>query len=263
MDGSNDIDTDKDCTGPANAKGQKIAMGEIGNDIVHWVKAALLVVLLIVLSVLVWRELPPEWLDSRWLGAWIESMGVLAPLAYILLRAVAIVLTVVPNAPLDVAGGVLFGPFWGTVYSLVGSEAGAVACFLLARALGREAITRLLHRDIAFSGRYPQRQLAYVVLFARLEPVFSFALVSYGAGLTGMSLGAFALCTLVGMTPGTVLLNYYGKTIFTGVTLWQQISLGLALVVVLLVIPVWISRRSTRWRHDKTKEDDTAEGKEK
>lgn len=236
-------------------------MGKNSKDIVHWVKAALLVVLLVVLCVLVWRELPPEWLDSRWLEAWITSMGALAPLAYILLRAVAIVLTVVPNAPLDVAGGVLFGPFLGTIYSLIGSEAGAVACFLLARVLGREAITRILHRDVSFSGRFPQRQLAYIVLFARLEPVFSFALVSYGAGLTGMSLGAFALSTLVGMTPGTVLLNYYGKSFFTAVTLWEQILLGLALVVVLLVIPIWISRNNHRWRRDKTKEvDATAEG---
>jgi uncharacterized membrane protein YdjX (TVP38/TMEM64 family) len=227
-------------------------MAEAGRDIAHWVKATLLVVLLTVLSVLVWRELPPEWLDSRWLEAWITSMGVLAPLAYILLRAVAILLTVVPNAPLDVAGGVLFGPFWGTVYSLLGSEAGAVACFLLARTLGREAVTRLLH--------FPQRQLAYIVLFARLEPVFSFALVSYGAGLTGMSLGAFALGTLVGMTPGTVLLNYYGKSLFTGVTLWQQISLGLAMVVILLVIPLWIRRKNPAWRHEKHKEDSSAGG---
>lgn len=234
-------------------------MVNTGNDIAHWFKAALLVVLLTVLSVLVWRELPSEWLDSRWLEAWIKGMGLLAPLAYVLLRAVAILLTVVPNAPLDVAGGVLFGPFWGTVYSLLGSEAGAVACFLLARVLGREAITRLLHRDIAFSDRYPQRQMAYVVLFARLEPVFSFALVSYGAGLTGMSLGAFALSTLVGMTPGTVLLNYYGKSFFTGVTLWQQISLGLVLVIVLLVIPVWIRRKSVWWRRNRIKGEGTVE----
>ena len=235
-------------------------MGETGKDIGHWVKAALLVVLLVVLSGLVWRELPPEWLDSRWLEAWIKSMGVLAPLAYILLRTVAVVLTVVPNAPLDVAGGVLFGPFWGTVYSLIGSETGAVVCFLLAHALGREAITRLLHRDIAFGDRYPQRQMAYIVLFARLEPVFSFALVSYGAGLTGMSLRTFALSTLLGMTPGTILLNYYGKSLFTGVGLWQQIALGLALVVVLLVIPIWIRRKNPTWPRDKDKEDSTAGG---
>jgi len=225
-----------------------------------WSRAAVLVFLLVVLGILVWEKLPQEWLDPEQIRDFLKETGILAPLAYILLRAVAIVLTVVPNAPLDVAGGVLFGPFWGTVYSLLGSEGGAVACFLLARALGREAITRLLHRDIAFSDRYPQRQMAYIVLFARLEPVFSFALVSYGAGLTGMSLGTFALSTLVGMTPGTVLLNYYGKSLFTGVTLWQQIALGLALVIVLLVIPVWIRRKSPKWPRGKVKEDSTAGG---
>jgi uncharacterized membrane protein YdjX (TVP38/TMEM64 family) len=235
-------------------------MPKTGKDMVQLIKVALIVVLLIVLCVLVWRELPPKWLDPRWLEIWIKGMGILAPLAYIFLRTVAIVLTVVPNAPLDVAGGVLFGPFLGTVYSLIGSEAGAIACFILAHALGREAITRLLHRDIAFSGHYPQRQLAYIVLFARLEPVFSFALVSYGAGLTGMSLRAFALSTLVGMTPGTVLLNFYGKSFFTGVPLLQQIILGCAMVALLLAIPVWIKRNRPAWWDDGTKEDDPPKG---
>jgi uncharacterized membrane protein YdjX (TVP38/TMEM64 family) len=148
----------------------------------------------------------------------------------------------------------------GTVYSLIGSEAGAIACYLLAHALGREAITRLLHRDIAFSGHFPQRQLAYIVLFARLDPVFSFALVSYGAGLTGMSLRAFALATLIGMTPGTILLNYYGKTFFTGVSLVQQIILGLALVALLLAIPVWIRRNRPGWWENGAKDTDPPEG---
>lgn len=222
-------------------------MGRSGKDVVYLVKAALLVILLFALCLLAWRELPAEWLDPGWLETWIKDMGVLAPLAFMLLRAVAIVLTVVPNAPLDVVGGVLFGPLRGTVYSLIGSEIGAIACFLLARALGREAINRLLHRDVAFNGRYPQRHMAYIVMFARLEPVFSFALVSYGAGLTGMSLRSFALSTLIGMTPGTVLLNYYGKTLFSSVSLWEQILLGLALVAILLAIPVWIKRKNPGW----------------
>jgi hypothetical protein len=61
------------------------------------------------------------------------------------------------------------------------------------------------------------------------------------------------------MTPGTVLLNYYGKTFFTGVTLWQQIFLGLAMVAVLLVIPVWIRRKGPGWR-DRNKVDSSAGG---
>lgn len=214
------------------------------------VKAALLMLLIVALGVIVWYEAPQELFDPEWINDFLAGAGWLAPLIYMFLRVIAIVVTVVPNAPLDIAGGMLFGPFWGTIYALLGSEAGAIACFLLARHLGREAITRLLHRDITFSNRIARRQLAYLVLFARLEPVFSFALVSYGAGLTSMSLRSFALCTLIGMTPGTIILNYYGKSFFSGGIL-LQISLGLSLVVLLFVIPVWIKRKNPWGWYDK------------
>ncbi|KAF0220094.1 MAG: hypothetical protein FD174_1539 [Geobacteraceae bacterium] len=225
-------------------------MRKTGKDVLPWVKGMVLVLLLVVLGAFAWREVPPEWLDPERIKVFLEGMGFMAPLAFILLRTVGIVVTVVPNAPLDIAAGVLFGPLWGTVYSLLGSEAGAIVCFLLARALGREAITRLLHRDITFSDRIARRHLAYIILFARLEPVFSFALVSYGAGLTRMSLRAFALSTLLGMTPGTIILNYYGKSFFSG-NILLQICLGLVLVVLLFIIPVWIRRKNPWGWYDK------------
>lgn len=217
---------------------------------VHGGKALLLLLLLVGLGTIIWHEAPPELFDPGWIESFLKGAGILAPLFFIVLRVVAIVLTVVPNAPLDIAGGMLFGPFWGTVYSLLGSEAGAVACFLLARHFGREAIVRFLHREISFSERIDRRHLTYIVLFARLEPVFSFALVSYGAGLTGMSLRAFALSTLIGMTPGTVILNYYGKSFFSG-SLLLQICLGLVLVVLILGVPIWIRRRNPWGWYDK------------
>jgi uncharacterized membrane protein YdjX (TVP38/TMEM64 family) len=230
--------------------------GSAGKGAVPWGRAAVLVFLLVVLAVLVWEKLPPEWLDPEQIRAFLKEMGVLAPLAYILIRIVGIVATVVPNAPLDIAGGVVFGPFWGTAYALIGSEAGAIVCFLLARTLGRESITRLLHREIAFGDRLAQGQMALIVLLARLEPIFSFALVSYGAGLTRMSLRAFALSTLLGMTPGTILLNYYGKSLFSGGNLLLQICMGLVLVFMLFIIPVWIKRKNPWGLYDRMTKGD-------
>jgi hypothetical protein len=61
------------------------------------------------------------------------------------------------------------------------------------------------------------------------------------------------------MTPGTILLNYYGKTFFTGVSLVQQIILGLAMVALLLAIPVWIRRNRPAWWDNGTKETDPPE----
>jgi uncharacterized membrane protein YdjX (TVP38/TMEM64 family) len=215
-----------------------------------WIKATILVLILLALGLFAWWAVPPELFDPDWIEKFLLRAGWWAPLAFILLRIIASVVTVVPNAPLDIAGGALFGPFWGTVYSLLGSEAGAIVCFVLARYLGREAITRLLHREITFSDHIADRHLIYVVLFARLEPIFSFALVSYGAGLTRMSLRTFALSTLVGMTPGTVILNYYGKSFFSG-NIFLQIFLGFAFVILILVIPVWIKRNNPWGWYDK------------
>lgn len=216
----------------------------------HWIKATLFLLILVALGVFVWWAVPPELFDSAWIEKFLQDAGWWAPIAFVLLRVAAILVTVVPNAPLDIAGGALFGPFWGTVYSLAGSEAGAVVCFLLARSLGREAITHLLHREITFCDRIADRHLIFAVLFARLEPVFSFALVSYGAGLTRMSLRSFALSTLVGMTPGTIILNYYGKSFFSG-NIFIQIFLGLAFVILILLIPVWVKRKNPWGLYDK------------
>jgi uncharacterized membrane protein YdjX (TVP38/TMEM64 family) len=73
--------------------------------------------------------------------------------------------------------------------------------------------------------------------------LFPFGLVSFGFGLTRMSLCSFALCTLLDMTPGTIILNYYGKSFFSGGIL-LQISRGLVLVVLLFIIPFWIKRKN-------------------
>jgi len=201
-------------------------------------RVVLLALLLGSLALLVWQELPAAWFDPEWIEATLQEWGWLAPFGFILLRVVAIVVTVVPNAPLDVAAGVLFGPFWGTVYSLLGSELGAIGCFFLARVLGREALSHLLHRDIQLGERFGRSELGIIVLIARLEPIFSFSLVSYGAGLTRMSLTVFCIATLFGMTPGTILLNYFGTRFFS-VSLPLQLVFGSLLVIILLLIPLW------------------------
>ena len=216
-----------------------------------WLKAALLGVLLVFLSLLVWRELPRAWLGPGRIRVFLEGFGPVAPAAYMLLRVVGVLATVFPNAALDVAAGVVFGPFRGTLYSLAGAEAGAIVSFLVARALGREAIARLLKKDISFCDQCAQRQLGFLVFLARLEPIFSFALVSYGAGLTKISLRAFALGTLLGMLPSTILLNYYGTSFFFGFHPVLQICLGLAFVALFFVVPIWIKRKNPWGLYDR------------
>lgn len=129
--------------------------------------------------------------------------------------AIAVVISPIPSMPLDLAAGGVYGPFWGTVYAVLGAEIGAIISFSLARSLGHETIARWFKRSILLCQRCRDRQLMLFVVFARLLPMFSFDIISYGAGLTAMSLRAFALATLLGMIPPTFLFTSMGHAMMT------------------------------------------------
>ncbi len=165
---------------------------------------------------LAWTGEVKYWLDPERITHFLQGFGTLAPMVYMLAMAAAVVISPIPSIPLDVAAGAFFGPLMGTVYSVLGAEVGALISFLIARLLGREVITRWLKTDIGFCHLCAERNLFIVILIARLLPVFSFDLVSYGAGLTRISTRGFAVATLLGMIPPTFVFNYFGSGIFSG-----------------------------------------------
>ena len=67
----------------------------------------------------------------------------LAPLIFVPVYAGAVALAV-PGTVATLAGGAVFGLWWGTVFNWLGATVGANLAYLLARFLGREGITQLL-----------------------------------------------------------------------------------------------------------------------
>lgn len=186
------------------------------------------------------RYLAPARLAERLSGA-----GPLAPLVFIGLMAAAVVISPIPSLPLDLAAGATFGPWLGTTYAVIGAEIGAVLSFLIGRALGRELIARLLRREVAFCETCSDHHLVILVLVSRLVPVFSFDVISYGAGLTNMSLAAFALATLAGMVPPTFALVYFGSSVVSAQL--PLILSGGAVVAVFLLAPKLVTRYPSSW----------------
>jgi len=166
--------------------------------------------------------------------------GSLAPLLYMIVMALAVVVSPIPSVPLDVAAGVFFGPLLGTTYSVFGALGGAVVSFLIARILGREVIERFLGGHINFCTTCSDRLLAEVIFLSRLLPIVSFDIVSYGAGLTKISLNRFSVVTFLGMLPLTFVYNYFGSVLVVGRGL--ALTLGFITVLFFFVFPVLIER---------------------
>lgn len=202
-------------------------------------KGAVLAVLIAVLVGTAWL-VAPHALNPVVIRDGLGRVGPFAPLVLILLMAMAVVVSPIPSLPLDLAAGATFGPWLGALWAVLGGLLGALASFGIARWLGRELVARLLGGHIQFCTHCSDRLLTRVVFLSRLLPFVSFDLVSYGAGLTKMSPGRFALATGLGMIPVTLLYTYsgYAFTFGPGVSL----ALGLLFVALFFLLPRWIEK---------------------
>ncbi|HVN64837.1 MAG TPA: VTT domain-containing protein, partial [Candidatus Binataceae bacterium] len=79
---------------------------------------------------------PEMFRDPKQMKAEVLGWGAWGPAIYIILFAVGPSF-LVPGAVMTIAGGLAFGTIWGSVYSLIGANAGAFLAFAAGRFLGR------------------------------------------------------------------------------------------------------------------------------
>lgn len=179
------------------------------------------------------------------LSASLAAFGPLGAVLLVAALACSVVIGPVPTAPFAVAAGMLYGAGVGAALALAGGLLGAVLAFLIARMAGRPLVGRLAERLPTPRWLQGDHSLFRLVLVARLVPVLSFALVSYAAGLSAISLRAFALATVLGMAPMTLLCATLGSSVETG-SYW--VAAGVALVLPALVLYPALERRGASIR---------------
>jgi uncharacterized membrane protein YdjX (TVP38/TMEM64 family) len=141
----------------------------------------------------------------------IRALGMIAPVAFVLLYGIAVAL-LIPATVLTVAGGALFGFWIGVVCGTVGGTLGSAVAFLL----GRYTMRRFVVRRLASMPRYQAIERAVsaqglrIVFLLRLSPVVPFNFLNYGLGVTEISLSDF-IWAGAGTLPGSVVYAYFGK----------------------------------------------------
>ena len=69
-------------------------------------------------------------------------MGFFAPIAFLTLQIVQVIIPILPGGVSSGIGVILFGPFWGFVLNYTGSMIGAIIAFLLVRKYGKKFILK-------------------------------------------------------------------------------------------------------------------------
>jgi len=215
-----------------------------------WVKLVVAVAVIGIGILIAWwlgafEYLSRENIDN--LKSWFENLGPIAPVVFILLWIAACVFFL-PGLPITLVGAFVFGPVWGSVYSLVGATLGATAAFLVGRYGARGMVEGLIQKNKALQkiDAGVERQGWRMLMITRLVPIFPFNAQNYVYGLTRIRLLTYVILSLVFMAPGTAMFNFAGGKLLRGefdMSTLYYLAGAAVLFVFLSLIPGWLKKR--------------------
>jgi uncharacterized membrane protein YdjX (TVP38/TMEM64 family) len=170
----------------------------------------------------------------------IATIGILAPLFFIILQALQVIITPISHYSVGVAGGFLYGPFLGALLNYIGRVIGHIIAFFIARLLGRKVAEKFVaQKTLEKYDKYVSGQSLILFLIYFL-PIFPDDEISYLAGLSKMKFRMFFFANVFGHVGGSLGLAYLGSGIDTKDTLFWVLS-----VVTLAGFPIlwWLMRK--------------------
>jgi uncharacterized membrane protein YdjX (TVP38/TMEM64 family) len=142
--------------------------------------------------------------------AYVEENRALAVVAFMVVYAAAVAVSLPGAVVLTLAGGFLFGAVLGTALSVVAATIGAAAVFLIARSAFGDVLRLKAGAIVARMADGFQKNAFSYLLFLRLVPVFPFWAVNLVPAFLGMKLVPFVVATGIGIIPGTAVYSAFG-----------------------------------------------------
>lgn len=186
------------------------------------------------------------YLDKHFLKQTLREWGILAPVLFIVLQALQVVISPVPGEATGFLGGYLFGEALGLVYSTIGLTLGSVAAFAIGRSLGAHYVRNLIKKETWDKlGFIVEAEGAILCFMIYLIPGLPKDVVCYLFGISPMPMWVFALVSGLGRIPGTWVLSAQGAHTATGNYVYVIV---ITAVVVAVALPLYYYRhRIVAW----------------
>lgn len=181
---------------------------------------------------------------------WVDSHGLLGPLAFLGMMLLQVFVAVIPGEPLEIGAGYAFGAVEGTLLCILGAAIGSTLVFLFVRRFGVRAVEVFISREKIHSLRFLQntRRVHLFLLVAFLLPGTPKDVLCYVAGLTTLKLGPFILISSICRLPSIVTSTIGGSALGSGQ--WGMAAIVFAATLVISAIGLWIYKRILRLREE-------------
>ena len=178
--------------------------------------------------------------DKKFLKETVRSWGWMAPLVFIAIQAVQVIISPIPGEITGPVGGALFGTWLGLFYSTIGLTIGTLFCFWVGRKWGEPLVRPWLSEHHWNQMNFVlEAEGAIICFILYLVPGFPKDIVSYLFGISPMPFWLFAVVSTVARIPGTWVSSYFGAHVAE-----QQYIYAIAFmaIIIALCLPLYYYR---------------------
>ncbi len=141
----------------------------------------------------------------------LDKCGYLAPLIFVFIQIVQVIIPLIPGGVSQAVGVLVFGPFWGFIYNYIGIVIGSIIVFLLARKYGMPLIKKMFKKELI------DKYIGWLDKGKKFEKFFAFAIflpvapddfLCYLAGVTKITVKKY-IAIIVLLKPFTIAMYSY------------------------------------------------------
>ncbi len=172
--------------------------------------------------------------DNVFLKETVAAWGWAAPIIFIAIQALQVIISPIPGEVTGPVGGALFGTFRGVVYSTIGLTVGTLFCFWVGRLYGEPLVRPWLSEHHWNRVNFVlEAEGAIFCFIIYLIPGFPKDIVSYLFGISPIPFWVFAIVSTLGRVPGTWVSSYVGAHVAEHQFIYVFLLLALVAAVTL------------------------------
>lgn len=191
--------------------------------------------------------------DKNFLKETVRAWGWMAPLVFMAIQALQVIISPIPGEITGPVGGALFGTWLGLFYSTIGLTVGTLFCFWVGRKWGEPLVRPWLSEHHWNQMNFIlEAEGAIICFILYLIPGFPKDIISYLFGISPMPFWLFAVVSTVARIPGTWVSSYFGAHVAEQQYLYAIAFMG---IIIALCLPLYYYRDRFIKRFHKPRRD--------
>lgn len=166
----------------------------------------------------------------------VKSQGAKGVFVLLGLQLLQIVVVVIPGEAVQIAAGMLYGPWWGALLIMIGCVISTALIYTLVNKLGAPFVHAMVSEKHLekFGGISQTKKFTTTVFILFLLPAFPKDALTYIVPLSNMKMSTFLLITTIGRFPGVLISTYAAAGLAQGEIVQSLIIFAVAIVLALV-----------------------------